>query len=153
MIDILEQLPGPAQKLYRKIIKKSNSGEYFKPLRHELAACRQLLSADLLERVGDMYVIPESCQIAAKRANTYLIRKFEIKTNHFAPHMPPRFPSGSKRFECVDPETGELITVLAFPNDEVSELLSRHNCNRLNPPIRLLKDENDCWHFEKDVSF
>ena len=152
----LELCELPVQKFFRKFLKNTGNGKKpFSPTRNDTEHLKRMIEYDFItfdDSIG-VYRLSERCIAAAAGVNTYLRRKFDNETNHFDRKMPPKYPAGAQISAAIDRQTGEFVTVLAFPNDFITDLLDFYHCNRLSDLPLLVKDATGAYNYANEADF
>lgn len=141
----IESVSEEAQLALRAYLRKSTCKPIvYKSLKRDLPLFAELVKAGIMTACDEpgRFALSEDALDECHRANTYLMYKYECVNTQYDKTMPPDCPYGAKHVEQIDPETGEITYMLMFKNPEIDALLTKYECNRLNPPVRLtLRDD------------
>lgn len=146
----IESVSEEAQLALRAYLRKSTCKPIvYKSLKRDLPLFAELVKAGIMTACDEpgRFTLSEDALSECRRANTYLMCKYEYVNEQYDETMPPNCPYGAAPVAQADPETGEIIYVMLFTNTKIEGLLNKYNCNRLNPPVpvEILPDGHWTW--------
>lgn len=144
----IENVSEEAQLALRAYLRKSTCKPIaYKSLKRDLPLFAELVKAGIMTACGEpgRFTLSEDALSECRRANTYLMCKYEYVNEQYDETMPPDCPYGAEPVECADIETGEIAYMMMFKNPEIDALLTKYECNRLNPPLLVEQLPDGRW--------
>ena len=147
MVERLEKTSLNAQMALRKYFRmKSCAYTAYAMPKRSMPFYEELAAVDLVEILeGDKCIMSQNVRPQCRLLNRYLMRKFDTIDETFEMSLPYDSPLGAEIHPVVDLETGATEYVLAFPNDEITDLLNKYDTNPLNPPKPVIQGEDGRW--------